>query len=44
MLLNLDTALCMIADASVDMEKEPFPSDGDILDFLLQTAEIRTPR
>lgn len=29
----------MISDASVDME--PFPSDGDMLDFLLQTGEIR---
>lgn len=31
----------MISDASVDMEMKPFPSDGDMLDFLLQIGEIR---
>lgn len=29
----------MISDGSVKME--PFPSDGDMLDFLLQTGKIR---
>uniref|UniRef100_A0A672T946 Protein FAM151A n=1 Tax=Sinocyclocheilus grahami TaxID=75366 RepID=A0A672T946_SINGR len=28
-------------DASVDMEMEPFPSDGDMLEFLLQIGEIQ---
>lgn len=31
----------MISDASVNMEMEPFPSDGDMLDFLLQIGEIQ---
>ncbi|XP_067310193.1 protein FAM151A [Pseudorasbora parva] len=29
------------SEASVDMDMEPFPSDGDMLDFLFQTGEIR---
>ncbi|XP_016379048.1 protein FAM151A [Sinocyclocheilus rhinocerous] len=29
------------SDASVDMEMEPFPSDGDMLEFLLQIGEIQ---
>lgn len=31
----------MISVASVDMEMKPFPSDGDMLDFLLQIGEIQ---
>ncbi|KAK7158893.1 hypothetical protein R3I94_005279 [Phoxinus phoxinus] len=29
------------SDASVDVDMEPFPTGGDMLDFLLQTGEIR---
>lgn len=31
----------MISDASVDVDMEPFPTGGDMLDYLLQTGEIR---
>lgn len=31
----------LISDASVDTDLEPFPTGGDMLDFLLQTGEIR---
>lgn len=36
------TSVFVIAksDASVDVDMEPFPSDGDMLDFLLQTGKI----